>query len=69
MFSSRLFMQLYAIAATAVTVAGLAWMLISPPESMRTDRYGIAHFTPEVRHPETGDGVRVHALIRHYRGD
>lgn len=66
---SKLVMRVYAVAALAATVAGLAAMLIAPPPSMRVDRDGVAHFTPKVEHPETGEAVSVNALIRHYRGD
>ena len=69
MTASRLFMNAYALAATAATIAGLAWMLVAPPESMRVDRDGVPHFTPQVEHPVTGEGVGVNELIKHYRGD
>lgn len=69
MTASRLFMNVYAVAAICVTVAGLAWTLIAPPQSMRTDRNGVAHFTPQVEHPVTGEGVGVNELIKNYRGD
>ena len=62
-------MHIYAWLSFAVVMAGLAWMLISPAPSMFVDRDGIPHFTPQVLHPITGEGVSVNALIRHYRGD
>jgi hypothetical protein len=69
MTPAKLFLHLYAWAALGVSVLGLSWMLIAPPPSMRLDRDGVAHFTPDVVHPITGDAVSVNALIRHYRGD
>ncbi|GKY88431.1 hypothetical protein [Sinisalibacter aestuarii] len=69
MTASRLFMNVYSWGAMVVSVAGLVWMLISPPPSMHVDRDGVAHFTPMVEHPITGEAVSMNALIRHYRGD
>lgn len=69
MTPAKLFMNVYGWGAMAVTVAGLAWMLISPPPSMRVDRDGLPHFTPMVEHPITGEAVSMGELIRHYRGD
>lgn len=66
---SKLFMNVYAWGALGITVMGLAWMLIAPPETMRTDRDGVPHFTPQVVHPQTGESVSANDLIRHYRGD
>lgn len=62
-------MRAYGAFALVVTVAGLAAMYVAPPQSMRTDRNGVAHFTPQVAHPETGDGVPMNTLIRHYKGE
>ncbi|MBL4615179.1 MAG: hypothetical protein JKY27_09940 [Magnetovibrio sp.] len=62
-------MSLYAWGALLISVGSIAAMLITPPQSLRTDRDGVAHFTPKVEHPETGDAVSVNTLIRHYRGD
>jgi hypothetical protein len=69
MTPAKLIMNAYGWGAMAVTVVGLAWLLIAPPPSMRVDRDGVAHFTPPVEHPITGDSVSVNTLIRHYRGD
>lgn len=69
MTATKLVMGIYGWGALVVTVAGLAWMFIAPPPSMRVDRDGVAHFTPMVEHPITGDAVSMGALIRHYRGD
>lgn len=66
---SKLVMALYGWGALVVTVAGMAWMFIAPPPSLRIDRDGVAHFTPLVEHPITGEAVSMNDLIRHYRGD
>ncbi|WP_436640686.1 hypothetical protein [Microbaculum sp. FT89] len=69
MTPAKLFMQFYVAASLVVVVAGLGWMYVSPPPSMFVDRDGVPHFTPEVEHPITGEGVSVNKLIKHYRGD
>jgi len=66
---SKIVMSIYAWGAMLVSVGGIAAMLIWPPQSLQTDRDGVPHFTPQVEHPETGEGVSVNTLIRHYRGD
>ncbi len=64
-----LFMQLYAGAALAVTVIGLAAMLIVPPASSRVDSSGVPYFTPKVVDPATGEPVDMSVLVRNYRGE
>lgn len=65
---SKLAMTVYAWSSMGVVIVGLGWMLAAPPQSMRTDRDGVPHFTPQVEHPITGEGVSVNELIKHYRG-
>mgnify|MGYP005807002607 CR=1 FL=1 len=65
---AKLVMQIYAFAALAVTVVGLAAMLIVPPGNTRADRNGVPYFTPKVLNPATGEPVAMDVLIRHYRG-
>ena len=66
---AKLFMHVYAGSALAITVAGLAAMLIAPPASTRVDRDGVSYFTPQVVDPATGQAVDMSVLVRHYRGD
>ncbi|MEG3617696.1 hypothetical protein V5T82_04440 [Magnetovibrio sp. PR-2] len=66
---SKLIMSIYAGAAFAVSIGAVAAMLIAPPQSLRSDRDGVPHFTSLVEHPETGDAISIGTLIRHYRGD
>jgi len=61
--------QLYVLLVAIVCVVSLAYVYISPPASMQFDRDGVAHFTPDVMHPETGESIRMGDLIRHFRGD
>ena len=48
---------------------GIGWTLVFPPQSLRVDRDGVPHFTPEVEHMITGEPVSMNELIKHYRGD
>lgn len=66
---AKIFMHVYAWSALAITLAGLAAMLIAPPASLRADRDGVAYFTPQVVDPATGKAVDMSVLVRHYRGD
>lgn len=66
---AKLFMQIYAWAGLAVTVLGLAAMLIVPPSNTRVDRNKVPYFTPKVINPATGEAVDMGVLVRHYRGD
>ena len=66
---ARIFMHVYAWSALAITLGGLAAMLIAPPASMRADRDGVRYFTPGVINPATGQAVDMSTLVRHYRGD
>ncbi len=66
---AKIIMDIYALMALVITLAGLAWMLIAPPQSLRADRDGVAYFTPSVIQPETGKDVSVNDLIKNYRGD
>lgn len=65
----RLLMNLYAWTSLAVVVLGIGWTLVFPPQSLRVDRDGVAHFTPQVEHMITGEPVSMNELIRHYRGE
>lgn len=61
--------KIYVIAVSAISVVGLLYVYIMPPQSMRVDREGVTHFTPPVAHAETGEPVALGDLIRHFRGD
>lgn len=69
MTPSRLLMNLYAWVSLAVVVVGIGWTLVFPAPSLRIDRDGVPHFTPDVEHMITGEPVSMNELIRHYRGD
>lgn len=69
MTPSRLLMNLYGWGSLVVVVVGIGWTLVAPPQSLRVDRDGVPHFTPQVEHMVTGEPVSVNALVKHYRGD
>ena len=62
-------LKFYVLVVTLVSILGLAYVYAQPPQSMRVDRDGVAHFTPPVMHAETGEPVALGRLIRHFRGD
>lgn len=61
--------QLYIASVAIVTVATLVYVYVKPLHSMQVDRDGIAHFTPPVINPDTGDAIDLGTLVRHYQGD
>ena len=60
-------MRLYSIAIAVIVTAGLIYVYAFPPQSMRVDRDGLPHFQPEVMNPETGEGVPLGDLIKHFK--
>ena len=59
----------YVAVIALVSLAGLVYVYAVPPASMKTDRNNIAHFTPQVINPETGEAIDMGDLIKHFRGD
>ena len=51
------------------TVVSLVYIYALPPASMKHDRNGVAHFTPAVLNPETGEPLDMSELVRHFMGD
>lgn len=66
--ATRIFMGVYATLIALLTIGGLGYVFISPPDSMRVDRYGVPFFTPPVINPETGKPIAVDVLVRNYKG-
>ncbi len=60
---------IYVAAIALLSFCGLVYVYAVPPASMKTDRNGIPHFTPQVINPETGDAIDMGDLVKHYRGD
>lgn len=63
------FALFYVTTITILSLFGLAYVYAVPPVSMKTDRNGVPHFTPQVINPETGDAIDMGDLVKHYRGD
>jgi len=62
-------LKIYIISVAIVSVTGLLYVYLKPPQSMRVNRDGVEHFTPQVLHIETGEPIELGELVRHYRGD
>ncbi len=60
-------MRLYSLVIAVIVFAGLIYVYAVPPQSMRADRDGLPHFQPEVLNPETGKGVPLGELIKHFK--
>ncbi|MFZ3040790.1 MAG: hypothetical protein WA108_03195 [Thiobacillus sp.] len=67
--TSKLLMHFLVALSAIVVVAGLAYVYVKPPDSMRVDRDGVPYFTPPVANPMTGEAIPVERLVKHYRGD
>ena len=65
----ELLTKAYVLIVAVVSLVGLVFVYVQPPQSMLKTRDGIAHFTPEVVHPDTGKPISLNELARHYRGD
>jgi len=63
------FTTIYVVAIALISLGGLVFVYAVPPMSMKNDRNGIPHFTPQVVHPETGEAIDMGDLVKHYRGD
>ena len=64
----RWLMRLLVALSAAVTIGGLAWMLVAPPPGLKATRDGVPYLTPPVLHPVTGEVLQAETLVRHYRG-
>jgi hypothetical protein len=66
---ARLLMRLFVAIAAVASAAGLAYVYVAPPESMRVTREGVPHHAPPVAHPLTGEPLALDALVRHFKGE
>jgi hypothetical protein len=69
MTKGELQMAVFSGSVLLMTVVGIGYIFIAQPDYLRTDRDGVPYFTPTVENPETGEGVDMGSLIRHYRGE
>jgi len=61
--------KVYVFTISAISIAGLLYVYLMPPQSMLVNRDGVTHFTPPVLHAETGEPVALGDLVRHFQGD
>lgn len=66
--AARLLMRLFIALSLVVFVGGLAFVYLSPPQSMRVSRDGVPHLSPPVAHPLTGEAIPLEVLAQHYKG-
>lgn len=64
----RLLMRIFVALSATVSILGLAYVYLKPPESMRATRDGVAHHAPPVAHPLTGEPLALEVLVRHFKG-
>lgn len=64
----KLLMHFVVALSAIIVIAGLAYVYVKPPESMRANRDGVPYFTPPVVNPMTDEAIPVEALVIHYRG-
>lgn len=65
---SKLLMQFLVALSAIIVIAGLAYVYVKPPQSMRANRDGVPYYTPPVVNPMTGEAIPVEQLVKHYRG-
>lgn len=66
---AAIFMRVYVAVIALLSIGVLGYIFISPPPSMRSDKYGVPYFTPPVINPETGKPISLDALIRNFKGE
>lgn len=66
---AQLLMRLYVALAMAAMLAGLGYVYVDPPGSLRVTREGVPHFAPPVIHPQTGEAIPLQRLVQHYKGE
>jgi len=59
----------YLILVSATAVLTLVYVAVADMPSMRLSRDGVPHLTPQVLNIETGEGVDLGTLVRHFQGD
>jgi len=62
-------MRVFSLLVAALSLLGLAYVYVAPPQSMLTDRNGVPHFSPPVVNPETGETIDLRVLVQHYKGE
>lgn len=69
MLSGKTQMATISWTVAAITLAALAYIVLTPPAYLLKSRYGVPHLTPSVADPAGGAGIPVDTLVRSYLGD
>lgn len=69
MTSGQLQLSIYSALVGIITVVTLFYVFIEEPGYLGYSRDGVAHLTPRVVHPQTGDALELGTLIKHYKGE
>ncbi len=64
----RLLMRFLVAISVIAVLAGLTFVYVKPPPSMKLTRDGVPHLSPPVAHPVTGEAIPLERLVQHYKG-
>ena len=65
---ARLLMRFLIAISVIAVLAGLTFVFVKPPQSMKLTRDGVPHLSPPVAHPVTGEAIPLERLVQHYKG-
>ena len=65
---ARLLMRFLIAISVIAVLAGLTFVFVKPPPSMKLTRDGVPHLSPPVAHPVTGEAIPLERLVQHYKG-
>jgi hypothetical protein len=65
---ARLLMRFLIAISVIAVLAGLTFVFVKPPPSMKLTRDGVPHLSPPVTHPVTGEAIPLERLVQHYKG-
>jgi hypothetical protein len=66
--AARLLMRFFIAVSVIAVLAGLTYVYVKPPQSMKVTRDGVPHLSPPVTHPVTGEAIPLERLVQHYKG-
>ena len=65
---ARLLMRFLIAISVIAVLAGLTFVFVKPPPSMKLTRDGVPHLSPPVTHPATGEAIPLDRLVQHFKG-
>ena len=65
---ARLLMRFLIAISVIAVLAGLTFVYVKPPPSMKLTRDGVPHLSPPVTNPVTGEAIPLERLVQHYKG-